>query len=158
MVITSGYKPMKTLPRLVFAQALLLMGCQTSQYTSFAPLDAKLEPVPNGGARYFVLVNTTGQDLHNFSFSAYLWNDDDWNPIRQQRPVKHYTASGARLEAGKAVRFQSWGMGIEDPILVPVSRVEVVGQCDEGHIRQAWQNNESGQLRPLLNGSRSRQP
>lgn len=51
-----------------------LTGCESLQDTSFAPLGAKLEPIPGGGAHYFVAVNTSGQTLHNIHFEVVIWS------------------------------------------------------------------------------------
>src|ERR1035437_10719530 len=41
-----------------------LTGCESLQDTSFAPLDARLEPIPGGGAQHFVVVNTSRSEEH----------------------------------------------------------------------------------------------
>src|SRR5216683_3149513 len=109
---------MKVFGGFVLVCVLVLVGCQSPQYTSFTPLEARLEAVPGGGALYFVLVNTSGQDLHNCTYSAYIWSDENPNPIYRGRPAKRYTGSRQKWEAGKAVRFRSFDRAIEDPILV----------------------------------------
>ena len=53
-----------------------LTGCETLQDTSFTPVDARLEPIPGGGAQGFVVINTSGQTLHHFRFRAYMWDDN----------------------------------------------------------------------------------
>src|SRR2546425_993922 len=93
----------KVFSELIFALALVAVGsgCQTFKYTSFTPLDARLEPGLGGGALYFVLVNTSGRPLHNYSFSAYLWNEHDQRARLRKRPVRRYLGSGSELGAGK---------------------------------------------------------
>ena len=130
----------------------LLAGCLAPEYTSFAPLDARIEPVPSGGARYFIVVNTSGRELHNVSCSAYMWNDCAPNPIRRASPIYKFEGSLLEWEPGSAMRFRPLDMGIETPIVEHVSRVEIVGHCDEGHFRQRWQDTKSGQLRPVGGG------
>ena len=116
----------------------LLAGCQTAtQQTSFAPIEPRLESIPGGGAQYFVLVNTSGKDLHNVSFSAYLYNEDEQNPVKRGKWVYEFQGSGATWGLGIAKRFRDRRMrGEQLPITKPVTKVEVVGHCDEGHFRQ----------------------
>ena len=133
----------------VFQVVVVLMGCQGPQYTSFAPVNARLEPVPGGGAQYFLLINTSGRELHNVSLSAYLWDEHTESLISRQQPCRRYEGSGSSWPAGKAQRFRPLGMHVEDPITQPVTRAEVVGHCDEGYFRQAWVGTESGQLQPV---------
>jgi len=47
------------------------------------------------------------------------------------------------------MRFKPYDMEIQDPIVELITRVQVVGHCDEGHFRQEWMNTESGGLRPV---------
>src|ERR1017187_4152907 len=60
---------------LVFSLVIIVTSCKTPVYTSFAPFDARLEPVPDSVAKYLIFLNTDGRTLHNYNFSAYLWND-----------------------------------------------------------------------------------
>ncbi len=40
-------------------------------------------------------------------------------------------------------------MGIEGRLLRPVSKVQIVGSCDEGSFRETWQIESSGQLEQI---------
>src|SRR6267142_2199591 len=135
----------------VFSIALcalaLLTGCQSMRDTALAPLDARLEPVPGGGAKYLVLVNVSGKELHHFSLSGYLYNDEELNMFWRSRPTREFVGSCAQLTDGETFRMRPQGKGIEDPIFEHVSRLVIIGHCDEGHFRQTFQNSESGQLR-----------
>jgi hypothetical protein len=135
-----------------------LTGCESLQDTSFAPLGARLEPIPGGGAQSFVMVNTSGQTLHHFRFRAYMWDDhtitytpDDNSPFPKLLPAMTYTfmGSGSQWEPGQGQRFRDRDLGGEIKILKPVSRVQIVGSCDEGHFREDWQITGSGQLQPM---------
>jgi len=55
-----------------------LTGCESvnNTGTQFSPVAAKMEAVSGGGAQHFVLVNDSGQELHNVRFSAYMWDDN----------------------------------------------------------------------------------
>lgn len=125
---------------------IILSGCQTSVFTTFAPFDARLEPVPNGAAKYLLFLNSSDQALHNFSFSAYMWNDDSRSQLRRSRPIKRYIGSGIQLLPGQSIRFHPIGFGIEDPVLENVSRVEIMGHSKEGDFRELWLNTPSGEL------------
>jgi hypothetical protein len=116
----------------------LLAGCQTAlEQTSFAPLEARLEPVPDGGAQYFVLVNTSGRELQNFSYSAYIYNENGQNATKRNRPVYEFQGSGAKWGPGLARRFYDRRMrGQQLPITHPITKVVIVGHCDEGPFRQ----------------------
>jgi hypothetical protein len=46
-------------------------------------------------------------------------------------------------------RFRDRDLGSEIKILLPVSRVQIVGSCDEGRFRENWQITGSGQLQPM---------
>ena len=140
---------MKILPVLLLGLALA-SGCQTTPYTSFAPLSAKLEHVPGGVAEHFRLVNSSGYELHNFKFTTYLWSDSPLRrPTDRGTPMKSYFAAGSKLAAGGRVRFQGLRNNMEDPILLHVSFVEVDGHCGEVHFRQGWRNTDSTGLQPL---------
>jgi len=118
--------------------------------TSFAPFSARLEPVPRSGVQYLVLVNSSGRELHNYSFSAYLYSELlRRNPLVRNVPFRQYAGSGATLPSGQVMRFKPIDKDIEDPIVPAVTRVQVVGHCDEGHFRQQWVNTDSGELRPI---------
>jgi hypothetical protein len=139
---------MKLLRLVLWPLLLGLTGCQTTQYTDFAPLDARLEPVPGGGAKYFLLINTSGKTLHNVSFSAYLWDETSPNVLTGRQPFLHGSVSHPEWPPGRAQRFRPRDMGIEGPITRPVTKVEVVGHCDEGYFRQLWLGTSSDQLQP----------
>jgi hypothetical protein len=126
-----------------------LAGCQTQTpgSPSLAPFDARLELVPGGGARHFVVINTSGQELHNYSFSAYMWNDK--NAMLFHNDTHRFIASGATLQPGQALRFHGFARTAEELISEPVSRVEIVGHCTEGSFRQVWQYTDSDQLEPM---------
>ena len=47
------------------------------------------------------------------------------------------------------MRFRPFDKEIQDPIVELITRIQVVGHCDEGHFRQEWINTESGELRPV---------
>src|SRR5437899_3788145 len=123
---------------------LATVGCQSLKPTPFAPLSARLEPVPGSAAKYFVLTNTSGQELHNFRYSAYLYSELlRRHPFVRRLPVRQWVASGSSLKAGQVMRFKPFDKEIQDPIVEPITRVQVVGHCDEGHFRQDWLNTES---------------
>jgi hypothetical protein len=127
---------------------LATVGCQSPKPTPFAPLSARLEPVPGSAAQYFVLTNTSGQELHNFRYSAYLYSELlRRHPFVRSVPIRQFVASGSSLRAGQVMRFRPVDMEIQDPVVQPITRVQVVGHCDEGHFRQEWMNTESGELR-----------
>ncbi len=132
----------------------VLTSCESLQDTTFAPIKPVLEPV-TGGAQHFVIINTSNQTLHNFRFRAYLW--DDYNltytggnmPFTpRRRPAMTYTvtAAGVKWEPGVAQRPRDWRMPSELSILTPVTRVQIVGSCDEGQFREDWHINGAGQL------------
>jgi hypothetical protein len=125
---------------------LLLLGCQTYQPTAFAPLDARLEPTPFGGARYFVLVNTSCKDLHNVSRSVYVWNNQ--NVLLERRYTRRLYLNRELLSSGAVVRTHGFANPTEEPLVEPITGVEVVGHCDEGSFRESWINNGSEELRP----------
>lgn len=142
-----------------FALAILT-GCESLQNTSFAPLDAKLEPTHSGGAQYLVVINTSGQTLHNFRFTGDIQNDNtitymgndpaSYLPNRLPATTYIFRGSGAKLEPGQEVRFKTnFGMGAEGSILYPVSRVQIAGICDEGRFRESWQIIGAGQPQPI---------
>jgi len=147
------FSNMKPLYWIALVFAIGLAGCQTQTpgSASFAPFDARLELVPGGGARHFVVINTSGEELHNYSFSAYMWNDMTARPFRNE--THRFMASGAVLEPGQALRFHG-SRTTEEVIADPVSRVEIVGHSTEGSFRQAWRYNDSDQLEPITNRSR----
>jgi hypothetical protein len=135
-----------------------LTGCKSLQNTSFAPLDARLEPIPGGGAQGFVVINTSGQVLHNYRFRAYMWDDraitytaGNNSSLPSRLPAMTYTfmGSGFEWDPGRMQRFRDRDLGSEIKILLPVSRVQIVGSCDEGRFREDWQITGSGQLQPM---------
>ncbi len=136
---------MKTLLAML-ALVVTMTGCQSVKPTAFRPLEAKLEPVSGGVADYFVLVNASGHELRNYHLSAYLWTDRDRNALRQNQPFRHCFASGASWAAGGVLHFRVWEQFVQAPVIVPLSKIEVVGHCDEGSFCQFWKATESGQL------------
>jgi hypothetical protein len=135
-----------------------LTGCETLQDTSFAPVDARLEPIPGGGAQYFVMVNTSGQTLHHVRFRAYMWDDraitftaGNNSAFPQRLPAMTYTFTGSSSEwhPGQVQRFKDRDMDIEGAILKPVSHVQIVGSCDEGRFREDWRITGAGQLQRI---------
>lgn len=145
-----------------------LTGCQSLQYTSFAPVEARLERVPGGGAQHLVIVNTSGQELHNCRFRAYMWDDraptyvagpNACFPKYLPRITYTYTASESRWETNGTMRFSDFNLPkTEGVIFFPVSRLEIVGRCDEGRFREEWQINLSGQLQLIGPAAHPAQP
>ena len=138
----------------------LLTGCESLQDTTFAPAEVRLELVPAGGAQHFVVVNASGQTLHHYWFRAYVWDDQaifytgglQANTPRRVRALTYTgTGSGPQWEPGKVLRFKDWNLPSEGSIVKPVSRVQIVGSCDEGPFRENWQINASGQLEWMRN-------
>ena len=142
---------MKLLLGIIIAQAVVVLGCQSSHYTSFAPFKARLEPISSGGARHLVFVNASGQNLHNFKFSVDMWNDKNLNMRRKH--TRRFYGSGPELAPGESIRFHDLGRTIETLITERISFIEMVGHCDEGDFRQAWLNNDSDQLQPVADAS-----
>jgi hypothetical protein len=123
--------------------SLLLAGCRTP-YTSFAPFDARLEPSPRGGAVYLVLINRSDKTLHNYTCSVYVWSEHFPGYDRMPKIIGRGVTNGRRVDPGTSIRFRSWGMQMEMPIPVSVSKVEIIGNCEEGAFRQGWENSGSG--------------
>jgi len=138
---------MKLVQALAFTFLLVATGCQSPSYTSFAPLDARLEPIPTKNSRYLVVINSSGMMLHNLTFSSYLWTDEGRHRQHGERMLGRGMGSLAELPPGQAIRFHEHGKSIELAMAHPVSKVEVFGHCDEGNFRQAWVKTESGELR-----------
>jgi hypothetical protein len=147
--ITRTHGFIQCLQPILLCSCLALTGCQGLQPTSFAPFDARLEPVPGGGAKYLVLVNTSDQDLHNWSASTYLWNEHQASPVAAANVYCSIQGSGRLWKAGTAERVVQRGRGVELPINDAVTKVQLVGHCDEGAFRQVWTGTESGELRPV---------
>src|SRR6266436_1875510 len=139
---------MKLFHGMVIVLAVTALGCQSASHTSFAPFNARLEPIPHGGARHLVIVNSSGMNLHNYKFSADMWNDKNLRMMRNH--TRRFYGSGAKLTPGKSVRFHELARTIEVAITERISCVEIVGHCDEGYFRQAWVNNDSDQLQPMI--------
>jgi hypothetical protein len=139
----------RCLQMILLGSCVAITGCQGLKPTSFSPFDARLEPVPGGGTKYLVLVNVSNQDLHNWSFSAYLWNERQSNPIVAGNPHCYAQGSGRLWKAGTGVRIRQQGTGVELPINKAVTKVQLVGHCDEGAFRQVWAGAESDVLRRL---------
>jgi len=138
-----------------FFGLLMVTGCESLQDTAFVPLTAKLEPVPRGGAQYLVAINSSGRTLHHVHFRAYLWDDQHLfytggnQPFTPRRlPAMTYSAigSGDKWEPDEAMRFQNWNLPMQNPLLTPITRVQIVGSCDEGRFRETWRITPSGQL------------
>jgi hypothetical protein len=130
--------------------ALGLAGCQSPQTLRLAPLNPELERVPGSGARYLVLVNTSGQDMHHCSFAAFLSDEHDANPLLRLQPYARCAGSKTVWRPGEEARFQCHDSPtMEFPIVQPLSHIEVVGHCDEGSFRQSWRLTESdNEVRP----------
>ncbi len=128
---------------------IVAFGCATSKSADFAPFDARFEAVPGGGAQHLVLINTSGRHLHNFRFAAHVWNEHSRYWLRQHRPFRNYQGSGPELPIGKTIRFRLVGLGVEDSLVEPVTRLEVVGHCDEGKFHQVWTVTEVDHLQSL---------
>ena len=145
-----------------------LTGCQSLQYTTFAPVEARLESIPGGGAQHLVVVNTSGRVLNNCRFRAYMW--DDRAPTYVASPNANfpkylpkmtytYIASESRWETNGTIRFKDFNLrGMEGIVLFPVSRLQIVGRCDEGRFREDWQTGPSGQLQLVGPAARPAQP
>jgi len=122
-------------------------GCKTVTKTAFSPLEVKLETAA-GGAKYLLVGNNSGQELHNYGFSVHIWSEHSPRRRWNAKPFGRYDASGASWAVGKTLHFRALQSDMENPITEPISRVEVVGHCDMGHFRQTWVANEFGQLLP----------
>jgi hypothetical protein len=146
---------MKRVRGAVLIVGLALVGCQATKPTSFAPFEARLELV-HGGARHFVLVNTSGGELHNYSFTAYMY-DGYAHRLFRQHPAKMFEDSGHTIKADETLRFHGLGETGES-IVLAVSSVELFGHCDEGRFHQFWRKADSGQLEPLGNATKAAQP
>lgn len=139
---------------------MLGSGCQTTNDTKFAPLDARLESLNHGGAQSMVLVNSSGQALHNVSFRAYVSLQSQLvnspqpyllvsaSGLPQRIPVQNYTFSGSsdKLDPGEVIHFKDRYTGGESRILQPVTKIQIVGSCDEGAFRETWVRDGNGQL------------
>lgn len=105
------------------------------------------------------MINSSGQVLHNFRFRAYMWDDHALTyiagpnaDIPKRLPAMTYTfmGSGSRWETNQIQRFRDRLLrDTEGVILLPVSRLQIVGRCDEGRFREDWQITPSGQLHPI---------
>jgi hypothetical protein len=133
-------------------------GCESIQDTSFVPLDCKLEPIPGESAQYIVLINTSGQTLHDIRFWGDMWYDqamtynyNDQIPVRRPAIIYSFSGSNGQWDPGQVVRIRRNLSPIsgEASILYPVSRVQIAGTCDEGPFREDWQINGAGQLQPM---------
>jgi|HubBroStandDraft_2_1064218.scaffolds.fasta_scaffold374552_1 hypothetical protein len=134
---------------------VLLAGCHSLQDTQFAPLEARLELGHSGGAQYLVVINSSGQELHNVHFRGYMWGDspmtytgDPNTSLPQRVPQETYTfiGSSSRWSPGAVVHFKDRDMDRPGIILRPVTSVKIVGTCDEGPFREEWLITSSGQL------------
>ena len=140
-------------PVILFVLSLALLlgaGCQTLHDTTFAPLQARLDSANAGGAQSMVLVNTSGQALHNVNFRAYMTLQGQMvstpnapvqlvsaNGLPQRLPVQRFTFSGSanKLFPAQVIHFSDRYTGGEGRILLPVTKVQIVGSCDEGAFR-----------------------
>ena len=140
---------------------MILSGCETYNGTKFAPLGARLESAGYGGAQSMVLVNSSGQTLHNVRFRAYMWGQNQLVNSPQQPyvlasnsslpnrvPAQTYIFSGSavKMDPGEAIHFRNRDTGGEARILQPVTKVQIVGNCDEGAFRETWLMGGRGQL------------
>jgi hypothetical protein len=123
--------------------AFVFGGCQSLQYTSFAPLTVTLEPVPDSPARYLVATNSSGKDLHNVVCTVYVWSKWD-QPVMlgqrvyagQPRVIGTAMVSVDLWGAGETYRFSRSPKEIQWAILERVTKIEVAGKCSEGTFRQ----------------------
>ena len=138
----------------------LWSGCQSFQGTQFAPLDARLGFAGNGGGRSLVLVNSSGQALHNVYFQAYMWCKGQ--PTQNQQPTLlmsvneqpepvptqtyTFTGSSAKLGPGETIHTVGNNTVGDNQILESVTKVQVSGKCDEGAFRETWLMSDNGQL------------
>src|SRR5260370_1736731 len=125
VVIPRSNTPMKDFRVLPCLWVLALLGCQGPQYTSFAPVTAELLPIPGGGAKYFVMLNTSGRTLHNFNASAYLWDERSESPISRQRPFKRYFGSGPACPSRQIASFRGWAKHT-NPIIEPATHMHSI--------------------------------
>jgi hypothetical protein len=132
-------------------------GCESTKTTSFAPLDLKLEPPPQGGAPSLVVINTSGQTLHHLRFTGDIQNNntltypvDNFAPQLPNRgPMTTYVirAFDATLESGQTMRFRTQsGQGVEVSIKIPASDILISGTCDEGSFREGWRISTTGEV------------
>ena len=135
-----------------------LTGCNTLQDTQFSPIDARLEPIQAGGAQHFVLVNSSSQELHHYHFRVCLWGKstleyvgNSTTSLPARVPERTYTCDGYgdKWQPGQVLHFRDRDLGSEGRVLRPVSRVQIVGSCDEGVFREDWQINSFGQLQQV---------
>lgn len=135
---------------LLLVLVLTFTGCRSLEPTAFAPFEARLDPVPGGGAYRFVLVNTSGKELHNLWFTAESWdNHDHWLDLPSNKNYRWW-GKHDRLGPGKELRFKDFFMGIEGGVVKPISRVVLMGHCDEGKFTQSWRNTGDGHLQPFV--------
>jgi hypothetical protein len=145
-----------------------LTGCQSLQPTAFAPVEARLEPVPGGGAQRLVAVNTSGHVLHHYRFRAYMWDDQavfysagQAPNVPRRMPAMTYTfmSSGNAWRPDEVMRFMDFNIrDQEGTIFYPVSRLQIVGRCDEGRFREHSEMNSSGQLQVVGTNSGPAKP
>jgi hypothetical protein len=136
-------------------------GCQTYHGTKFAPLQPKLDSLGYGGAQSMSLVNSSGQAMHNVHFRAYMWGQSHLEQSPQQPymltsasglpqrvPALTYSFMGSagKLDAGQVIHFNNGNTGGESRILEPVTKIQIVGSCDEGDFRETWVLNGRGVL------------
>jgi hypothetical protein len=139
----------------------LWSGCQTYHGTKFAPLEPRLDSAGYGGAQSMALVNSSAQALHNVRFRAYMWGRSQLTESPQQPymltsasglpqrvPALTYTfiGSAGKLDPGQVIRFTNGNTGGESRILQPVTKIQIVGSCDEGEFRETWVSGKQGEL------------
>ena len=129
---------------------LALVGCQAPSAARMAPLDAELDRVDGSGVRYLVIINTSGKEMHHCSFAAFLCNEHDPNPMYRLEHFARCSGSKSLWRPGEEARFRCHGSPtLEFPIVQELTRVDVVGHCDEGRFRQSWRITESeNEVRP----------
>jgi hypothetical protein len=139
----------------------ILSGCETYDGTSFAPLEPRLESTGYGGAQTIGLVNSSGQTLHNLRFRAYTWGQSQLvnasqapyvlasaSGLPQRIPAQTYILSGSagKLAPADVLHFRNADTGGEGRLLLPVTKVQITGNCDEGTFRETWVMSGGGQL------------
>ena len=138
---------------------VLWNGCQSFHGTKFAPLAAKLESPGGDAAQSLVLVNSSGQILHNVQFTAYMWGHGQANTGQpsllvaangqpEPSPVLTYRFVGAaaKLDPGQVIRFAGNGSIGESQALESPTKIQLAGKCDEGAFRETWVMGDYGQL------------
>src|SRR5437868_6096318 len=108
---------MKLILCLTLALILATPACHTPKASAFAPLSARLEPAPGGAAQYFVLTNSSGQELHNFRCSVYAYSELlRRHPFVRRVPIRQFIVSDCRIKIGQVMRFRPHDKLIQDSI------------------------------------------